>query len=183
MPDRDVPITKRVAYFAGCFARFHDPKGSRGDSEGSRGERHRGRGAGAALLRKSRHPHGRRAPIVADARRNLRFAAARRQRFTVVASAPSCAWPSSRTIRAFWHGGRRGILAAHTIDTPVSLEAPRARELRTDFKECRSRSCITTRVTPWRRESRRKPISSEAGSGRGRSSHRRLVCASRAPTV
>src|SRR4029077_2415397 len=27
MPHRDVPITKRVAYFAGCFARFHDPKG------------------------------------------------------------------------------------------------------------------------------------------------------------
>src|SRR5262249_47752796 len=27
LPPREVSITKRVAYFAGCFARFHDPEG------------------------------------------------------------------------------------------------------------------------------------------------------------
>jgi Fe-S oxidoreductase len=92
IPPRRVPITKRVAYFAGCFARFHDPKGEAEatvkvlEANGVEVVVPEQRCCGIALV-----TMGAEDAVREDARRNVAVLAPLVDRgFTVVASAPSC---------------------------------------------------------------------------------------------
>src|SRR6185295_7586225 len=92
LPPRNVPITKRVAYFAGCFARFHDPEGEAEatvkvlEANGVEVVVPEQRCCGIALV-----TMGAERSIVKDARRNVEILLPLVDRgFTVVASAPSC---------------------------------------------------------------------------------------------
>ncbi|HYR51576.1 MAG TPA: anaerobic glycerol-3-phosphate dehydrogenase subunit C [Candidatus Dormibacteraeota bacterium] len=138
MPDRDVPITKRVAYFAGCFARFHDPKGEAEatvkvlEANGIEVVVPEQRCCGIALI-----TMGAERSIVADARRNLEILLPLVDRgFTVVASAPSCGLALIEDYPRILGTEEARRLAAHTIDIHQYLWKLHERgELRTDFKE------------------------------------------------
>ncbi len=138
MPHRDVPITKRVAYFAGCFARFHDPQGEAEatvkvlEANGIEVVVPEQRCCGIALV-----TMGAERSIVADARRNLETLLPLVDRgFTVVASAPSCGLALIEDYPRVLGTEDARRLAAHTIDIHQYLWQLHERgELRTDFKE------------------------------------------------
>ena len=138
MPQRNVPITKRVAYFAGCFARFHDPKGEAEatvkvlEANGIEVVVPEQRCCGIALI-----TMGAERSIIADARRNLETLLPLVDRgFTVVASAPSCGLSLIEDYPRILDTDDARRLAAHTIDIHQYLWQLHERgELRTDFKE------------------------------------------------
>ena len=137
MPHRDVPITKRVAYFAGCFARFHDPKGEAEatvrvlEANGIEVVVPEQRCCGIALI-----TMGAEGSVVADARRNLETLLPLVDRgFTVVASAPSCGLSLIEDYPRILDTDDARRLAAHTIDIHQYLWQLHERgELRTDFR-------------------------------------------------
>ena len=137
MPYRDVPITKRVAYFAGCFARFHDPQGEAEatvkvlEANGIEVVVPEQRCCGIALI-----TMGAERSIIADARRNLEVLLPLVDRgFTVVASAPSCGLALIEDYPRILGSEEAKHLAAHTIDIHQYLWRLHQRgELRTDFK-------------------------------------------------
>ena len=137
LPPRDVPITKRVAYFAGCFARFHDPKGEAEatvkvlEANGIEVVVPEQRCCGIALV-----TMGAERSIVADARRNLETLLPLVDRgFTVVASAPSCGLALIEDYPRILGSEEARHLAAHTIDIHQYLWQLHLRgQLRTDFK-------------------------------------------------
>jgi len=137
LPRRDVPITKRVAYFAGCFARFHDPQGEAEgtikvlEANGIEVVVPEQRCCGIALV-----TMGAERSIVADARRNLETLLPLVDRgFTVVASAPSCGLALIEDYPRILGTEEARRLAAHTIDIHQYLWQLHERgELRTDFK-------------------------------------------------
>ena len=137
LPRRDVPITKRVAYFAGCFARFHDPQGEAEstvkvlEANGIEVIVPEQRCCGIALV-----TMGAERSIVADARRNLEILLPLVDRgFTVVASAPSCGLALIEDYPRILGTEEARRLAAHTIDIHQYLWQLHERgELRTDFK-------------------------------------------------
>jgi FAD/FMN-containing dehydrogenase/Fe-S oxidoreductase len=92
LPPREVALTKKVAYFAGCFARFHDPEGEATatvkvlEANGIEVVVPEQRCCGIALV-----TMGAERSIRADAERNIATLLPLVDRgFTVVASAPSC---------------------------------------------------------------------------------------------
>jgi FAD/FMN-containing dehydrogenase/Fe-S oxidoreductase len=137
MPHRDVPITKRVAYFAGCFARFHDPKGEAEatvkvlEANGIEVVVPEQRCCGIALI-----TMGAERSVVADARRNIQILLPLVDRgFTVVASAPSCGLSLIEDYPRILDTADARRLSAHTIDIHQYLWRLHERgELRTDFK-------------------------------------------------
>src|SRR5438093_1715336 len=137
MPHRDVPLTKRVAYFAGCFARFHDPQGEAEatvkvlEANGIEVVVPEQRCCGIALV-----TMGAERSIIADARRNLEVLLPLVDRgFTVVASAPSCGLALIEDYPRILGTEEARHLAAHTIDIHQYLWRLHERgELRTDFK-------------------------------------------------
>jgi len=137
MPHRDVPITKRLAYFAGCFARFHDPQGEAEatvkvlEANGVEVVVPEQRCCGIALI-----TMGAERSVVADARRNLEVLLPLVDRgFTVVASAPSCGLALIEDYPRILGTEEARHLAAHTIDIHQYLWQLHERgELRTDFR-------------------------------------------------
>jgi FAD/FMN-containing dehydrogenase/Fe-S oxidoreductase len=137
LPHRDVPITKRVAYFAGCFARFHDPQGEAEatvkvlEANGIEVVVPEQRCCGIALI-----TMGAERSVVADARKNLEILLPLVDRgFTVVASAPSCGLALIEDYPRILGSEEARHLAAHTIDIHQYLWRLHERgELRTDFQ-------------------------------------------------
>ena len=137
LPRRDVPITKRVAYFAGCFARFHDPKGEAEatirvlEANGIEVVVPEQRCCGIALI-----TMGAERSVLADARRNVEILLPLVERgFTVVASAPSCGLSLVEDYPRILGTEEARRLSAHTIDIHQYLWQLHERgELRTDFK-------------------------------------------------
>jgi len=137
LPKRDVPITKRVAYFAGCFARFHDPEGEAAatvkvlEANGIEVVVPEQRCCGMALI-----TMGAERSVVADARRNVAMLLPLVDRgFTVVASAPSCGLALIEDYPRILGTEEARRLADHTIDVHQYLWRLHERgELRTDFK-------------------------------------------------
>jgi FAD/FMN-containing dehydrogenase/Fe-S oxidoreductase len=137
LPHREVPLTKRVAYFAGCFARFHDPEG---EAAGTLEVLHANgievvvpeqRCCGIALV-----TMGAERAIRADAERNLATLLPLVDRgFTVVASAPSCGLALIEDYPRVLGTEAARRLSAHTIDVHQYLWRLYLRgELRTDFR-------------------------------------------------
>ncbi len=137
IPPREVPLTKRVAYFAGCFARFHDPEGEAvatvkvleaNGIEVIVPEQHC---CGIALI-----TMGAERSVRADAERNLRvFLPLVDRGFTVVASAPSCGLALIEDYPRILGSDEARRLADHTIDVHQYLWRLYLRgELRTDFR-------------------------------------------------
>jgi glycerol-3-phosphate dehydrogenase subunit C len=126
-----------VAYFAGCFARFHDPKGEAEatvkvlEANGIEVVVPEQRCCGIALI-----TMGAERSVVADARRNLETLLPLVDRgFTVVASAPSCGLSLIEDYPRILDTDDARRLAAHTIDIHQYLWQLHERgELRTDFK-------------------------------------------------
>jgi glycerol-3-phosphate dehydrogenase subunit C len=137
LPPRNVPITKRVAYFAGCFARFHDPEGEAEatvkvlEANGIEVVVPEQRCCGIALV-----TMGAERSIVKDAQRNVATLLPLVDRgFTVVASAPSCGLALLEDYPRILGTEEARRLAAHTIDIHQYLWQLHERgELRTDFK-------------------------------------------------
>ena len=136
LPPREVAITKKVAYFAGCFARFHDPEGEAAgtvkvlEANGIEVVVPEQRCCGIALV-----TMGAEKAIRADAERNVATLLPLVDRgFTVIASAPSCGLALIEDYPRILgtEGARR--LADHTIDIHQYLWRLYLRgELRTDF--------------------------------------------------
>ena len=137
LPPREVAITKKVAYFAGCFARFHDPEGEAAgtvkvlEANGIEVVVPEQRCCGIALV-----TMGAEKAIRADAERNVATLLPLVDRgFTVIASAPSCGLALIEDYPRILgtEGARR--LADHTIDIHQYLWRLYLRgELRTDFR-------------------------------------------------
>jgi Fe-S oxidoreductase len=138
LPPRHVPITKKVAYFAGCFARFHDPEGEAAgtvkvlEANGVEVVVPDQRCCGIALI-----TMGAEAKIKADAERNVRTLLPLVDRgFTVVASAPSCGLALIEDYPRILGTEEARRLADHTIDVHQYLCALLERgELNTSFQE------------------------------------------------
>jgi FAD/FMN-containing dehydrogenase/Fe-S oxidoreductase len=118
LPPRDVPITKRVAYFAGCFARFHDPEGEAEatvkvlQANGVEVVVPEQRCCGIALI-----TMGAERAVRADAERNVRTLLPLVDRgFTIVASAPSCGLALIEDYPRLLGTPEARRLAEHTID-------------------------------------------------------------------
>ncbi|MGE5178556.1 MAG: anaerobic glycerol-3-phosphate dehydrogenase subunit C [Bacteroidota bacterium] len=138
LPPRKVAVTKRVAYFAGCFARFHDPEGEAAatvkvlEANGVEVVIPDQSCCGIALI-----TMGAEAKIRADAERNLRTLLPLVDRgFTVVASAPSCGLALIEDYPRILGTEEAQRLADHTIDIHQYLCALHERgELNTSFRE------------------------------------------------
>jgi len=137
IPPRDVTLTKRVAYFAGCFARFHDPEGEAEstvkvlEANGIEVVVPEQRCCGIALI-----TMGAERAVRADAERNLKTLLPLVDRgFTVVASAPSCGLALIEDYPRILGTDEARRLADHTIDVHQFLWRLYLRgELRTDFQ-------------------------------------------------
>jgi Fe-S oxidoreductase len=137
LPPRDVAITKKVAYFAGCFARFHDPEGEAAgtvkvlEANGIEVVVPEQRCCGIALV-----TMGAEKAIRADAERNIATLLPLVDRgFTVVASAPSCGLALIEDYPRILGTEEARRLADHTIDIHQYLWRLYLRgELRTDFR-------------------------------------------------
>jgi len=137
IPPREVAITKRVAYFAGCFARFHDPEGEAIgtvkvlEANGIEVVVPEQRCCGIALI-----TMGAERSVRADAERNVRTLLPLVDRgFTVVASAPSCGLALIEDYPRILGTADARRLADHTIDVHQYLWRLYLRgELRTDFR-------------------------------------------------
>jgi Fe-S oxidoreductase len=138
LPPRDVPITKRVAYFAGCFARFHDPEGEALatvkvlEANGVEVVVPEQRCCGIALV-----TMGAERAVRGDAQRNLEVLLPLVDRgFTVVASAPSCGLALIEDYPRILGSAEARRLADHTIDVHQYLWLLYQRgELNTSFRE------------------------------------------------
>jgi len=138
MPPRRVPVTKKVAYFAGCFARFHDPAGEAAatlkvlEANGVEVVVPDQRCCGIALI-----TMGAEAKVRGDAERNVRTLLPLVDRgFTVVASAPSCGLALIEDYPRILGTEEARRLADHTIDVHQYLWALHERgELNTSFRE------------------------------------------------
>ncbi len=138
IPPRQVPITKRVAYFAGCFARFHDPEGEAAatvkvlEANGVEVVVPEQVCCGIALI-----TMGAERKVRADAERNLRTLLPLVDRgFTVVASAPSCGLALIEDYPRILGTDDARRLADHTIDVHQYLWKLHERgELNTQFNE------------------------------------------------
>jgi FAD/FMN-containing dehydrogenase/Fe-S oxidoreductase len=138
IPPRNVPITKRVAYFAGCFARFHDPEGEAIatvkvlEANGVEVVVPDQRCCGIALI-----TMGAERSIRADAERNVRtFLPLVDRGFTIVASAPSCGLALIEDYPRILGTEEARRLSDHTIDVHQYLWALHQRgELSTAFRE------------------------------------------------
>lgn len=137
LPPRKIAITKRVAYFAGCFARFHDPEGEAAatvkvlEANGVEVVTPEQHCCGIALI-----TMGAERSIRADAERNLsRFLPLIDRGFTVVASAPSCGLALIEDYPRILGTAAARKLADHTIDVHQYLwQLHLQGELRTDFR-------------------------------------------------
>jgi FAD/FMN-containing dehydrogenase/Fe-S oxidoreductase len=137
LPPREVALTKRVAYFAGCFARFHDPEGEAIgtvkvlEANGIEVVVPEQRCCGIALI-----TMGAERSVRADAERNVRTLLPLVDRgFTVVASAPSCGLALIEDYPRILGTAEAQRLADHTIDVHQYLWRLYLRgELRTDFR-------------------------------------------------
>jgi FAD/FMN-containing dehydrogenase/Fe-S oxidoreductase len=137
IPPRDVALTKKVAYFAGCFARFHDPEGEAAgtvkvlEANGIEVVVPEQRCCGIALV-----TMGAEKAMRADAERNLATLLPLVDRgFTVVASAPSCGLALIEDYPRILGTAEARRLADHTIDIHQYLWRLYLRgELRTDFR-------------------------------------------------
>jgi FAD/FMN-containing dehydrogenase/Fe-S oxidoreductase len=138
LPPRQVPITKKVAYFAGCFARFHDPEGEARatvkvlERNGVEVVVPEQVCCGIALI-----TMGAEDKVKADAERNLRTLLPLVDRgFTIVASAPSCGLALIEDYPRILGTEDARRLADHTIDVHQYLWALHQRgEFNTDFQE------------------------------------------------
>jgi FAD/FMN-containing dehydrogenase/Fe-S oxidoreductase len=137
LPPREVVLTKKVAYFAGCFARFHDPEGEAAatvkvlEANGIEVVVPEQRCCGIALI-----TMGAERSVRADAERNLAALLPLVDRgFTVVASAPSCGLALIEDYPRILGNDAARRLADHTIDIHQYLWRLYLRgELRIDFK-------------------------------------------------
>jgi FAD/FMN-containing dehydrogenase/Fe-S oxidoreductase len=137
LPPREVALTKKVAYFAGCFARFHDPEGEAAgtvkvlEANGIEVVVPEQRCCGIALV-----TMGAENAIRADAERNIATLLPLVDRgFTVVASAPSCGLALIEDYPRILGTAEARRLADHTIDIHQYLWRLYLRgELRTDFR-------------------------------------------------
>ena len=137
LPQREIALTKKVAYFAGCFARFHDPEGEATATvkvlEANKIEVvvPEQRCCGIALI-----TMGAEARVRADAERNLATLLPLVDRgFTIVASAPSCGLALIEDYPRILGTDSARRLADHTIDIHQYLWRLYLRgELRIDFK-------------------------------------------------
>ncbi|HLQ67739.1 MAG TPA: anaerobic glycerol-3-phosphate dehydrogenase subunit C [Candidatus Limnocylindrales bacterium] len=138
IPARQVPITKRVAYFAGCFARFHDPEGEAAatvkvlEANGVEVIVPEQCCCGIALI-----TMGAEKKVRADAERNLRTLLPLVDRgYTVVASAPSCGLALIEDFPRILDTDDARRLSDHTIDVHQYLWMLHERgELNTQFRE------------------------------------------------
>jgi len=136
LPPREVAITKKVAYFAGCFARFHDPEGEAAgtvkvlEANGIEVVVPEQRCCGIALV-----TMGAEKAMRADAERNVATLLPLVDRgFTVIASAPSCGLALIEDYPRILGTEEARRLADHTIDIHQYLWRLYLRgELRTDF--------------------------------------------------
>jgi len=134
---REVPVTKRVAYFAGCFGRFYDPEGEAEatvkvlEANGIEVVVPEQRCCGIALI-----TMGAEDAIRRDAERNVRaFLPLVDRGFTVVASAPSCGLALIEDYPRILDSDEARRLADHTIDVHQFLwRLHEQGELRTDFR-------------------------------------------------
>jgi FAD/FMN-containing dehydrogenase/Fe-S oxidoreductase len=137
LPPREVALTKKVAYFAGCFARFHDPLGEAAatvkvlEANGIEVVVPEQRCCGIALI-----TMGAERSVRADAERNLATLLPLVDRgFTVIASAPSCGLALIEDYPRILGTDAARRLADHTIDIHQYLWRLYLRgELRIDFK-------------------------------------------------
>jgi FAD/FMN-containing dehydrogenase/NAD-dependent dihydropyrimidine dehydrogenase PreA subunit len=137
LPPREVALTKKVAYFAGCFARFHDPEGEAAatvkvlEANGIEVVVPEQHCCGIALI-----TMGAERTVRADAERNLATLLPLVDRgFTVVASAPSCGLSLIEDYPRILDSDGARRLADHTIDIHQYLWRLYLRgELRIDFK-------------------------------------------------
>jgi Fe-S oxidoreductase len=137
LPPREIALTKKVAYFAGCFARFHDPEGEAAatvkvlEANGIEVVVPEQRCCGIALI-----TMGAENRVRADAERNLSTLLPLVERgFTVVASAPSCGLALIEDYPRILGTDAARRLADHTIDVHQYLWRLYLRgELRIDFK-------------------------------------------------
>ncbi|HET9951826.1 MAG TPA: anaerobic glycerol-3-phosphate dehydrogenase subunit C [Candidatus Eisenbacteria bacterium] len=137
LPPRDVKVTKKVAYFAGCFARFHDPEGEAEatvkvlEANGVEVVVPEQRCCGIALV-----TMGAERAILDDARRNVATLAPLVERgFTIVASAPSCGLALIEDYPRLLGTDEARRVAAMTLDVHQYLWKLHERgELRTDFR-------------------------------------------------
>lgn len=137
LPPREVAITKKVAYFAGCFARFHDPEGEAAgtvkvlEANGIEVVVPEQRCCGIALV-----TMGAEKAMRADAERNVATLLPLVDRgFTVIASAPSCGLALIEDYPRILGTEEARRLADHTIDIHQYLWRLYLRgELRTDFR-------------------------------------------------
>jgi len=138
IPPRHVPITKKVAYFAGCFGRFHDPEGEAAatvkvlEANGVEVVVPEQHCCGIALI-----TMGAERKVRADAERNVKTLLPLVDRgFTVVASAPSCGLALIEDYPRILDTDDARRLADHTIDVHQYLCALHERgELNTEFRE------------------------------------------------
>ncbi|HEU4723912.1 MAG TPA: heterodisulfide reductase-related iron-sulfur binding cluster, partial [Candidatus Eisenbacteria bacterium] len=137
IPPRNVAITKRVAYFAGCFARFHDPEGEAEatvkvlEANGVEVVVPEQRCCGIALV-----TMGAERSVAPDASRNVATLLPLVERgFTIVASAPSCGLALIEDYPRILGTDAARRVADATIDVHQYLWKLHERgELRTDFK-------------------------------------------------
>ena len=137
IPARSVAITKRVAYFAGCFARFHDPEGEAEatvkvlEANGVEVVVPEQRCCGIALI-----TMGAERSVVEDARRNVATLLPLVERgFTVVASAPSCGLALIEDYPRILGDEASRRVSDATLDVHQYLWKLHERgELRTDFR-------------------------------------------------
>jgi len=137
LPPRDVNVTKKVAYFAGCFARFHDPEGEAEatvavlKANGVEVVVPEQRCCGIALI-----TMGAERSVLADAQRNVATLLPLVERgFTIVASAPSCCLALIEDYPRILATDDARRVAAQTLDVHQYLWKLHERgELRTDFR-------------------------------------------------
>ncbi|HET7903156.1 MAG TPA: anaerobic glycerol-3-phosphate dehydrogenase subunit C, partial [Candidatus Eisenbacteria bacterium] len=136
LPPRRVAVTKRVAYFAGCFARFHDPEGEAEatvkvlEANGVEVVVPEQRCCGIALV-----TMGAERAVIEDARRNVAALLPLVDRgFTVVASAPSCGLALIEDYPRLLGTDEARRVADHTVDVHRYLWTLHEQGmLRTDF--------------------------------------------------
>ena len=137
IPPRTVAVTKRVAYFAGCFARFHDPEGEAEatvkvlEANGVEVVVPEQRCCGMALI-----TMGAERSVMDDARRNVATLLPLVERgFTIVASAPSCGLALIEDYPRLLGSEAARLVSDATIDVHQYLWKLHERgELRTDFR-------------------------------------------------
>jgi len=138
LPARNVAITKRVAYFVGCFGRFHDPEGESVstvkvlEANGVEVIVPEQRCCGIALI-----TMGAERSVRADAERNVATLLPLVERgFTIVASAPSCGLALIEDYPRLLGTDAARRVSEHTVDVHRYLWTLYEQgQLNTDFRE------------------------------------------------